>query len=115
MFKHLLSERGVLLNEPATVPRHELEVDEDRVGFVLQQTKAVDAGAVDCRKVGVIGFVSRVGGLAELFGGVGVNDADLDPCLGESALDRAVVATCPFDDGDQVFDAMLFHGVVDPP
>jgi hypothetical protein len=35
MFKHLLPERGVLLDESATVPRHELEVDEDRVGFVL--------------------------------------------------------------------------------
>ena len=42
MFKHLLPERGVLLDESATVPRHELEVDEDRIRFVLRESEAVD-------------------------------------------------------------------------
>ena len=69
---------------------------------------------MDCGEVGVVGFVAGIGGLAKLFGAVGVNDADLDLRLGESALDRAVVASRPLDDGDQVFDAMLLHGVADP-
>ena len=42
MFEYLLPERGVLLDESATVPRHELEVDEDRIRFVLRQSEAVD-------------------------------------------------------------------------
>ena len=46
-----------------------------------------------------------------LFGGVGMKDADFDPRFGEGALDWAVVAPCPLDDGDLVFDAMSFQGV----
>jgi hypothetical protein len=42
MFEHLLPERGVLWDESATVPRHELEVDEDRIRFVLRESEAVD-------------------------------------------------------------------------
>ena len=80
---------------------------------MLQQAEAVDGGAVDCREVGVVGFVTRIGGLAILFGGVGVKDADFEPRLGEGALDRAVVAPRPLDDGDLVFDAMSCQGVAD--
>ena len=97
MFEHLLPEHDILLDEPATVPRQELEADVDRIGFVLQQAEAVDGGAVDCGEVGVVGFVARIGGLAILFGGVGMKDADLESRLGEGALDRAVVASRPLD------------------
>src|SRR5271168_2795765 len=113
MLQHLLPEYGILLDEPATVPRHELEADEDRIGFVLRQAEAVDAGAVDCRKVGVVGFVARIGGLAKLLGGIGMKDANLESRAGEGALDRAVVAPRPLDDDDQVFDAVSFRDVAD--
>ena len=114
MFKHLLPERGILLNEPATVPRQQLEADEGRIGFVLQQAEAVDRTAMDCKEVGVVGFVAGISRLAKLFGGVGVKDANLDPRLGESSLDGAMVASRPLDDRDQVFDAMPRHGVAHP-
>jgi hypothetical protein len=86
MFKQLLPEHDVLFDEKATMPRQELKLDEDRIGFVLQQTKTVDGGAVDGCEVGVVGFVARVGGLAILFGGVGVDDANFNPRLGEGAM-----------------------------
>ena len=101
MFEHLLPEHDILLRREATVPRQQLEPDEDRIGFVLQQAEAVDGGAVDGGEVGVVGFVAGIGGLAKLFGGVGVKDADLESRLGEGALDRAVVASRPLDDDDQ--------------
>ena len=93
------------------MPRQELEADEDRIGFVLGQAEAVDGGAMDCGKVGVIGFVAWIGGLAKLFGRVGVKDANLECRVGEGTLDRAVVASRPLDDDDQVFDAMSCHGI----
>ena len=46
MFEHLLPEHDVLFDEAAAVPRQELELDIDRIGFVLQQAETVDGGAV---------------------------------------------------------------------
>ena len=88
MLEHLLPEHDVLLDEVAAVPRQELELDIDRIGFVLQQAEPVDCGAVHREEVGVVGFVAGIGGLAVLLGGVGVKDADLDPGRGEGELDR---------------------------
>ena len=81
---------------------------------MLQQAEAVDGGAMDCGEVGVVGFVAWIGGLAILLGGVGVKDADFDLRFGEGSLDRAVVASRPLDDGDQVFDTMPCQGLADP-
>ena len=52
---------------------------------MLQQAEAVDGGAVDREEVGVVGFVAGIGGLAELLGGVGVKDADLESRRGEGS------------------------------
>ena len=101
------------LYEPATVPCQQLEADVDRIGFVLRQAETVDGGAVDRGEVGVVGFVARIGGLAKLFGGVGMKDADLDPCFDEGTLDRAVVAPRSLDDDDLVFDTMSCQGIAD--
>jgi hypothetical protein len=46
-----------------------------------------------------------------LLGGVGVKDADLESRVGEGTLDRAVVASRPLDDDDQIFDSVPCHGV----
>ena len=88
MFEHLLPEHAILLDETVTVPRQELEADEDRIGLVLQQAETVDRAAMDCEEVGVIGLVAGICGLAELFGGIGAKDADLEPRFGEGKLDR---------------------------
>src|SRR5208282_6388904 len=111
MLKHLLPEHDVLFDEKAAVPRQELKLEENRIEFVLQQAKTVDGGAVDCGKVGVVGFVARIGGLAKLLGGVRVKDANLKSRVDEGALDRAVVASRPLDDDDQIFDTVPCHGV----
>ena len=112
MFKHLLLE-GDASARVAAVPGQQLEVDGDRVGFVLEQAEAVDGGAVDGGEVGVIGLVAGVGGESKLFGGVGVDDADLEARLAEGALDRSVVASGALDDDDQVLDVVPGHGVAD--
>ena len=111
MFEHLLTEHDVLLDEVATVPRQELKLDIDRIGFVLQQAEPVDSGAVHGEEVGVVGFIAGIGGLTILFGGVGMKDADLDPGLGESDLNRTVVASGPLDDTDHVLDGVPLGGV----
>ena len=115
MFEHLLTEHHILMYEPPTVPSQELEADIDRIGLVLQQAKAIDGGAEDCRKVGIIGFVTRISGLAILFGGVGVKNADLEPRFDKGSLDWAVVAPRPLDDGDLVLDPVSCQGVADAP
>src|SRR5271155_646334 len=106
MFEHLLPEHDILVHEPATVARQELEANMNRIGFVLQQAEAVGGSSEDCREVGVVGFVTRIGGLAMLFGGVGMKDADFDPRFDKGALDWTMVSPSPLDDGDLVFDAM---------
>jgi len=106
MLEHLLSEYDVLLDQAATVPRQQLEAGVDGIGFVLQQAEPIDRAAMNCQEVGVIGLVAGISGLAELFGGIGVKDADLEPSLEEGTLDRAVIASRPLDDNDQVLDAV---------
>ena len=110
MFEHLLPKYDVLLDQVATVPRQELKLDIDRIGFVFQQAEPVDRGAVHSEEIGVVGFVAGIGRLAVLLGGVGVKDADLDPGVGEGDLDRTVVASGPLDDGDHVLDGVSLGG-----
>ena len=81
MFEHLLPEHDVLLDQAATVPRQQLEADEDGIGFVLQQAEPVDRAAMNCQEVGVVGLVAGISGLAELFGGIGVKNADFETSL----------------------------------
>ena len=52
---------------------------------VLDQSKAVDGGAVDGVQVGVVGLVAGVAGLAEWLGGKGMDDACLEADGGEGA------------------------------
>src|SRR5262245_30699627 len=73
----------------------------------LDQREATDRGAMQGRQVGVVGLVARVGGLAELFGGEGVDNAGLEAGGGEGVLDRAVVATGAFDGDQEVFQVVV--------
>ena len=98
---HLLLDCDLLADEVAAVPGQQLESDEDRVGLGLEQAEAVDGGAVDGGEIGVVGLVAGVGGLSELLGGEGVDDADLEAGLGEGALDRSVVAAGALDGDDR--------------
>jgi len=102
--KHLLSEHDVLFDQAATVPCQELELDMDRVGFMLQHAEAIDGSTVHREQVGVISFVAGVGGLAVLFGRVGMEDTDLEARLSERVLDRPVVASGPLNHDDHVLD-----------
>ena len=111
MFEHLLSKHNVLLDEVPTMPRQELKLDINWIGFVLQHSEPVGSGTVHGEEVGVVGFIAGIGGLAILFGGVGMKDADLDPGLGEGDLDRTVVASGPLDDPDHVLDRVPLGGV----
>ena len=111
MLEHLLLDDDPLSHQVAAVPGQQLEPDGDRVGFVLQQAEAVDGGAVDGREVGVVGLVAGIGGESILLGGVGMDDADLEPRLAEGALDRSVIASGALDDHDHVLDVVPGHGV----
>ena len=92
MLEHLLLERDALLHRLAAVPGQQLESDVDRVGFVLRQAEAVDGGAMDGGEVSVVRLVTGIGGEPILLGGVGVDDADLEPGLAEGAPDRPMIA-----------------------
>jgi hypothetical protein len=109
MFKHLLLESDSLLHQATAVPSQQLELDVDRVGFMLRQSEAVDGGAMDGGEVGVVGLVAGIGGEPILLGGVGVNDADFEPGGAESALDRPVIPSGAFDDHDDVLDVVPGH------
>lgn len=64
----------------------------ERIGLLLRQAKAADSGAVNGREIGVVGLVAWISRLSKLFGGKGMNDADLEPGLGEGALNYLVIA-----------------------
>ena len=115
MFMHLLLNCDLLADEVAAVPGEQLETDEERIGLGLEQTEAVDCGAVDGGEIGVIGLVAGVGGLSELFGRERVDDADLGAGLGEGALDRSVVAAGALDGDDVVLDAVPVQGLAEEP
>lgn len=85
MLEHLLLNGDSLPHQVAPVPGQQLELDIDRVGIVFRQAKAIDGGAMDRGEVRIIGFIAGIGGEAILLGGVGMDDADLEPRLAEGA------------------------------
>jgi hypothetical protein len=78
---------------------------------VLQQAKPVDGGAVDRGKIGVICFVAWIGGLSILFGGEGMNDADLKSRSGEGSLNHPVIRPSAFNDDDQVLEDVASRSI----
>ena len=109
MFEHLLLDGDALVHQLASVSGQQLEPDVGGIGFGLRQTEAVDGGAMDGGEVGVVGLVAGIRGESILFGGVGVDDADLEPCLPEGAPDRAVIASGTLDDHDRILDVVAVH------
>ena len=77
----------------------------------FQEAEAVGRGPVDGRQVGVIGLVARIGGLAVLLGGEGVNQARLEAGLAEGVLDGTVILAGAFDGDDEVLEFVLLHGL----
>ena len=82
----LTAQRRGLSHQVAAVscPGAELAVilGHDRFG----EAEAVDRGAEDGREVGIVGLTVGGGGLAELFGGEGMDDADLEAGGAEARL-----------------------------
>jgi hypothetical protein len=109
MFEQFLPECGVLLHQVPTVPSQQLELDVVGMRFMFQQAESIDGSAVNRGEIGVIGLVSGIGGLAVLLGRVRVDDTDLDPSLGERALNGAVITPGSLDDADEVFDIVSCH------
>jgi hypothetical protein len=72
-------------------------------------------GAMDGRQVGVVGLVAGVGGLAELLGGQGVDQAGLELRGVAGPLDGEVVSPGPLDGDDEVGDTGPGEGLADRP
>jgi hypothetical protein len=56
------------------------------VAWQLGQGKTVNRGTLNGNQIGVIGLDSWITGLAELFGGEGMDDADFEASGGKSTL-----------------------------
>ena len=91
-------------DEVATMADPDLKLLEHRRRGRVDQTEAMNGGVVDGLQVGVVGLVSGVGGLAELIGGQGIDDADLEAGVLEGLLDDPVIASGAFDDDDEIGD-----------
>src|SRR6266436_2281116 len=81
-----------LLYEIAAVANDELQGLPSLVERDVGQGEAGGGGAVQGVQVGVVGLVVGIGGLAELLGGEGVDDARLDAGRSKGLLDHAVIA-----------------------
>ena len=84
----LAAELADFAHEVAAMADEELQGGPGFVAFGLEQSEAVDGGAMNGDEVGVIGLVAGIGGLAELLGGEGMDDARLEAGGGEGALDE---------------------------
>ena len=93
----------------------EPELFVEGVGGVLEEAEAVDGGAMDGGEVGVVGLVAGVGGLAELLGGEGMDDADLEPGVAEGGQDRGVEPPGAFDGDDHGPEPVGLRGLADGP
>ena len=88
----------------------QFQVHPALVGGLFEQGEAVDGGAMDGDQIGVVGLVAGVGGLAELLGGEGMDEADLEAAFDEGVLGNVMVAAGPLDGDDDVLEVMLLHG-----
>ena len=72
----------------------EPDLGVEGVGFVLQESEAVDRRAMDGGEVGVVGLVAGVGGLAELLGGEGWTIRTSNPASGRRPGPGGGTARC---------------------
>jgi len=113
MLADLTAEGRALVDQIAAVPDQQLEFSPGPVERGLGQGEAAAGGAVDGRQIGVVGFLTGVAGLAELLGGKGVDDADLEAGGGEGVLNRMVIAAGAFDGDQEVLQAVSLDGVAE--
>ena len=80
--------------------------DSSDFSVTLQIQAPEDGG-----QIGVVGFIARVGRLAVLLGGEGMDQADLEAGLSEGALDGSMVFAGAFDGDDEIAELVLDHGL----
>jgi hypothetical protein len=113
MFANFASQGHALANQIAAVSGQELEPMVDRIGCGFGESEAVDGGSMDGGEVGVVGLVSGIGGLTELLGGEGMDDADLESGGGEGVFDDMMISSGSFDDDDAVKNLMGVAGLAE--
>ena len=74
----LVPQRRVLHHQIATMTGQHAEFGMGLIERRLDQTEAIDGGAMDGLEVGLIGLVLGIGGDAELLGGQGMDDPRLE-------------------------------------
>jgi len=89
---NLGAQRRGFKDQIAPVANEELQFLPGVVTRRFDQGKTVDGREVNGGQVGIIGFDTWITGLAELFGGEGMDDADFEAGSGKSALRRMVIA-----------------------
>jgi hypothetical protein len=72
------------------------------------------AGVENGGEIGVSGFVVGVGGLAVLFGGEGIDEADVEVGGAEGALHGTVVFAGACDEHDEIAKLVLCLGLAEP-
>jgi hypothetical protein len=103
----LAADQGHLEDEIATMANKELQGLPCFIKRALDQGEAVDSGPVDGRQVGVVGFVTGITGLAELFGGEGMDNANFEAGGGDGLLHRTVIAAGAFHGHQEVVKCVL--------
>ena len=113
VFPDLTAEPRGFPDEVAAVSGPVLQFEEHGRPDHGDEPESVHGGVVDRLEVGVVGLVTGVDGLAELVGGQGVDEADLEAGLGEGSFHDRVIASGAFDDDDEVEEVMLLDGLLD--
>src|SRR5262249_2158010 len=107
MLADLATECGNLPDEIAAVTNEQLQAGPELIARRFAQGEAVDGGAVNGGQVGIVGLVARIGRLAELLSGEGMDDARLEAGRAEGALDDAVIAARAFDGDKAVAEVVV--------
>jgi hypothetical protein len=111
-FAHLTLQGGVLVDEIAAVAAERLHLDVEVGERHLGQSEAERGGAKLSRQIGVVGFITWIGGLPELAGGVWMDEPDVVACvLPKGTQDRSMVSAGHLDGDDEIFDLFGFDGL----
>jgi hypothetical protein len=101
------------VNQPTAEAGQTEKRGPEFIAFGFDQGQAIEGGAVEGEQVVVVGFVAGVGDLAELFRSKRVDDADVEASRAEGALDGSVVASGALDDGNEIAELVIAHGLAE--
>ena len=113
VFANLAAESAHLFDQITAMADEHLQLLVIRRRGGLHQAEAIGGSSVNAREIGVVGFVAGVRDLAELLGGVRMDEPDFKACLAKGTLHGSMVLASAFDGDDQIAKLVAGLGFAD--